>query len=120
MSRYVDGYVLPVPKKKLAAYKKLAQAASKIWRGHGALEYYECVAEDLTPGFGVSFAKLVKLKQGETVIFSWVIFKSRRHRDQVNAKVMADPRLTKMMDPKKPPFDCNRITMGGFIPIVQA
>lgn len=111
---YVDGYVLPIPKKSLPVYKKLATIASKVWREHGALEYRECVAEDLNPGFGVPFSKLAKTKPGETVVFAWVVFKSRAHRDKVNAAVMRDPRLCNAMDPKKMPFDCKRMSWGGF------
>ena len=91
---YVDGYVLPVPEKNLAIYRKIAKAAGKIWKEHGALEYRECVGDDLNPQFGIPFGKLTKAKPGETVIFSWVVFKSKAHRNKVNAKVMADPRLT--------------------------
>src|SRR6266550_4372047 len=96
--RYVDGYVLPVPKKKLQAYRRMAQKAGKVWRDHGALEFTECVADDVKPGKRTSFPQSVKLKPGETVVFSWIVFKSRAHRDRVNAKVMKDPRLAKMMD----------------------
>ena len=98
--RYVDGYVLPVPKKKLQAYRRMAQKAGKVWRDHGALEFTECVADDVKPGKRTSFPQSVKLKPGETVVFSWIVFKSRAHRDRVNAKVMKDPRLADMMDPK--------------------
>ncbi len=111
-AKYVDGFVLPVPKKKLAAYRKLATVANKVWRDHGALEYRECVGEDLAVKFGMPFPKQLKLKAGETVVFSWIGFKSRKHRDQVNAKVMADPRLAGM--DKKMPFDVKRMVYGGF------
>jgi uncharacterized protein YbaA (DUF1428 family) len=112
--RYVDGYVVPVPKKNLAAYKRMAQKAGKVWRDHGALEFIECVADDVKPGKHTSFPQSVKLKPGETVMFSWIVFKSRAHRDRVNAKVMKDPRLANMMDPKAMPFDAKRMFWGGF------
>ena len=112
--RYVDGYVLPVPKKNVAAYRRMAQKAGKVWRDHGALEYIECAADDVKPGKHTSFPQSVKLKVGETVVFSWIVFKSRAHRDRVNAKVMKDPRLANMMDPKALPFDGKRMFWGGF------
>ena len=105
MPRYVDGYVLPVPKKNLQAYRRIAQKGGRIWKEHGALEFRECVADDLEVKWGVPFPRMIKLKPGETVVFSWIVFKSRAHRDRVNAKVMKDPRLAKMMDPKAMPFD---------------
>jgi uncharacterized protein YbaA (DUF1428 family) len=111
---YVDGYVLPVPKKNLQAYARIARMAGKVWRDHGALEVRECVADDVKPGKHTSFPQSVKLKAGETVVFSWIVFKSRTHRDRVNAKVMKDPRLAKMMDPKAMPFDAKRMFYGGF------
>ena len=112
--RYVDGFVLPVPKKNLAAYRRMAQTAGKVWRDHGALEYVECVADDVKPGKHTSFPQSVKLKPGETVIFAYIVYKSRAQRDRVNAKVMKDPRLAKMMDPKGMPFDGKRMFWGGF------
>ena len=112
--RYVDGFVLPVPKKNLPAYRRIAHKAGKIWREHGALEYRECAGDDLDVKFGVPFPRNVKLKPGETVVFSWIVFKSRAHRDRVNAKVMKDPRLAAMMDPKAMPFDAKRMIYGGF------
>jgi len=118
--RYVDGYVLPVPKKNLETYRRIAQKAGSIWKEHGALEYRECVGDDLNVKWGVSFARTIKLKAGETVIFSWIVFKSRAHRDRVNAKVMKDPRLAKMMDPKAMPFDTKRMVYGGFKILVDA
>ena len=117
--RYVDGYVLPVPKKNVAAYRRMAQKAGKVWRDHGALEYIECVADDVKPGKHTSFPQSVKLKVGETVVFSWIVFKSRTHRDRVNAKVMKDPRLANMMDPKALPFDGKRMFWGGFKTLVD-
>jgi len=112
--RYVDGYVIPVPKKNLRAYMKIAQKAGEIWREHGALEYCESAGDDLAPKWGAHFPKLVKVKPGETVVFSWIVYKSRAHRDRVNAKVMKDPRLSEMMDPKDMPFDIKRMVYGGF------
>jgi uncharacterized protein YbaA (DUF1428 family) len=114
---YVDGYVLPVPKKNLAAYRRIAAKAGKIWREYGALEYHECVADDVKPGKLTSFPQSVKLKPNETVIFSWIVFKSRAHRDRVNTKVMNDPRLK--MDPKAMPFDGKRMIFGGFKTLVS-
>ena len=118
--RYVDGYVLPVPKKNLAAYRRMAEKAGKIWREHGALEYRECVGDDLKVKFGVPFPRLAKPKPGETVVFAWIVFKSRAHRDRVNAKVMKDPRLANMGDEKSMPFDCKRMAYGGFKMLVDA
>ena len=118
--RYVDGFVLPVPKKNLQAYRRIAQKAGKVWREYGALEYRECAGDDLDAKFGVPFTRMIKLKPGETVVFSWIVYKSRAHRDQVNAKVMKDPRLAKMVDPKAMPFDVKRMVYGGFETIVEA
>jgi len=112
--KYVDGYVLPVPKKNLPAYRRMAAKAGKVWREHGALEFRECVGEDLKTKKIKSFPSLVKPKPGETVVFSWIVFKSRAHRDAVNAKVMKDPRLAEMMDMKSMPFDPKRMAYGGF------
>ena len=116
---YVDGYVLPLPTKNLAAYRRMARIGAKVWRDHGALEYRECVGDDLDVKWGMPFTRNLKLKRGETVVFAWVVFKSRAHRDRVNAKVMKDPRL-KMPDPKKMPFDEKRMVYGGFKVIVEA
>jgi uncharacterized protein YbaA (DUF1428 family) len=115
---YVDGYVLPVPKKNLQAYRRIAHKAGKIWREHGALEFRECVGDDVKPGKLTSFPQSVKLKRGETVIFSWIVFRSRAQRDRVNAKVMKDPRLASM-DPKSMPFDTKRMVYGGFKVLVE-
>jgi uncharacterized protein YbaA (DUF1428 family) len=115
---YVDGYVLPVPAKNLLAYRRIAQKAGKIWREHGALEYRECVGDDLDVKGLVPFPRRIKLKPGETVVFAWIVFKSRAHRDRVNAKVMKDPRLAGM-DPKSMPFDCKRMVYGGFKVLVD-
>ena len=117
--RYVDGFILPVPKKNLGAYRRLARKAGKIWMEYGALEYVECVADDVKPGKFTSFPQSVKLKPGEVVWFSWIIYKSRKHRDQVNAKVMKDPRLAATMDPKAMPFDIKRMIYGGFRTMVD-
>ena len=111
---YVDGFIVPVPKKKLGDYKKLARLAGKVWREHGALEFRECVADDVPVGKWTSFPRSVKLKAGETVVFSWIGYKSRKHRDSVNAKVMKDKRLAKMMQPGGAPFDGKRMIFGGF------
>ena len=117
---YVDGFVLPVPTKKLAAYKKLAKKASAVWKDHGALHYSECVGEDLKVKGMYTFPQLVKPKKGETVVFSWISYKSRKHRDQVNKAVMSDPRLASMVTGKDMPFDCKRMAYGGFEVLVQA
>jgi uncharacterized protein YbaA (DUF1428 family) len=117
---YVDGFVLPIPVKNIPAYRRMAQKASKVWLEHGALEYRECVGEDLKTKGMVSFTTAAKAKPGETVVFAWVVYKSRKHRDQVNAKVMSDPRLAKMMDPKAMPFDLKRMCYGGFKVLVDA
>ena len=117
--KYVDGYVLPVPKKNLQAYRRIARQAAKIWREHGALEYRECAGDDLNVKMGVSFSRTVKVKSGETVVFAWIVFKSRAHRDAVNAKVMKDPRIAKMMDKGPMPFDDKRMVYGGFKVLVD-
>jgi len=116
---YVDGFVIPVPKKNLKAYRAMALKAGKVWRDHGALEVRECIADDVKVGKWTSFPQSVKLKPGETVVFSWILYKSRAHRDRVNAKVMKDPRITKMMDMKSVPFDGKRMIYGGFKPVVS-
>jgi uncharacterized protein YbaA (DUF1428 family) len=119
--QYVDGFVLPVPKKNMKAYTAMAKLACKVWLEHGALDYRECVAEDVKPGKVTSFPQSVKLKTGETVVFSWITYKSRKHRDKVLEKVMKDPRLEKMMnDPKNMPFDSKRMFWGGFDTFVTA
>lgn len=114
MPRYVDGFVIPVPRKNLKSYFAIARRAGKVWKEHGALEYCEAVCDDANPDFGVPFPKLAATKPGETVIFSWIVYKSRAHRDRVNAKVMKDPRITRMMEGQKMPFDSNRMSYGGF------
>jgi uncharacterized protein YbaA (DUF1428 family) len=117
---YVDGFILPVPVKNLPAYRRMAQLAGKVWREHGALDYREFVADDVKVGKWTSFPRSVKLKRGETVVFSWIVYKSRDHRDRVNGKVMKDKRLAKMMDLKAMPFDGKRMIYGGFKILVEA
>lgn len=114
---YVDGFLLPLPKRNVDAYRRIARKAGKIWREHGALEYYECVADDVKKGKVTSFPQSVKLKPSETVVFSWIVYKSRADRDRVVAKVMKDPRLTDTMASAMP-FDTKRMIYGGFKPIV--
>jgi uncharacterized protein YbaA (DUF1428 family) len=116
--QYVDGYVLPVPKKNLKAYARLAQMGAKIWLKHGALDYKECVGEDLKTKWGTPFPRMMKLKPGETVVFSYIVFKSRAHRDRVNARVMKE--MEKMGDIKDMPFDAKRMVYGGFKAFVEA
>jgi uncharacterized protein YbaA (DUF1428 family) len=115
---YVDGFIVPVPTKNLPAYRKMSQKCGKVWREYGALDYREFVADDVKPGKWTSFPQSVKLKPGETVVFSWIVYKSRAHRDQVNAKVMKDERIAGMMDMKSMPFDGKRMIYGGFKPLV--
>jgi len=110
---------VPVPKKKLTVYRRMAQKAGKVWRDHGALEYIECIADDVKPGKHTSFPQSVKLKPGETVVFAYIVYKSRADRDRINAKVMKDPRLADMMDPKALPFDGKRMFWGGFNVMVR-
>ena len=118
--RYVDGFVLPVPRKKLTAYSSLAKKAGEIWREHGALQYVEAVGDDLKVKFGVPFTQMMKPQAGETVIISFIVFKSRSDRDRVNAKVMKDPRMAKMMEKGPMPFDVKRMVYGGFKMLVDA
>lgn len=115
---YVDGFVLPLPKKNLETYRRLASEAGALWKEHGALEFRECVGEDLDVDMGLPFPKALKVKSGETVVFSWIRYESRAHRDEVNRKVMADPRMAEM--PKEMPFDVERMLYGGFEVIVEA
>ena len=117
---YVDGFVVPVPKKNVEAYKRLAKKAGKIWKEYGALEFRECVADDVKKGKWTSFPRSVKLKPSETVFFSWIVYKSRADRDRINAKVMKDPRLAKIMEGKDVPFDAKRMIYGGFKVFVEA
>ena len=116
---YVDGFLIPVPRRNRAQYKNMSTQAGKVWIDHGALEYHECVADDVKPGKQTSFPDGVKLKKGEEVWFSWIVYKSRKHRDRVNAKAMKDPRLAHMMDPKAMPFDSKRMVFGGFRMLVD-
>jgi len=116
---YVDGYVLPVPTKNLDAYRRLAQQASAIWREHGAIAYRECVGEDLEPKVGPGFPNGLQVQPGETVVFAYIVFRSREHRDEVNGKVMQDPRIAGMCDVQQMPFDCQRMLYGGFQTIVE-
>ena len=115
---YVDGFIVPVPKKNLAAYKKISLKCGKVWKDHGAIDYHECVADDVKVGKWTSFPRSVKLKKNETVVFAWVTYKSRKHRDSVMKNVMNDKRLAAFMDPKKMPFDMKRMIFGGFKTIV--
>lgn len=115
---YVDGFIVPVPQENLAAYRRLARKAGAIWKEYGALEYVECVADDVQPGKHTSFPQSVKLKPGEVVVFAWIVYKSRAQRDRINKLVMADPRLAGM-DPKSMPFDGKRMIWGGFKPVVE-
>jgi uncharacterized protein YbaA (DUF1428 family) len=113
MGKYVDGFVLPLPKKNIETYRRFAEQAAAVWREHGALEYVECIADDVKPGELTSFPQAVKLEPDETVVFAWIVYASREQRDAVNAKVMKDPRMTGM-DPKTWPFDGKRMFFGGF------
>jgi uncharacterized protein YbaA (DUF1428 family) len=119
MAKYVDGFLVPVPKKNLAAYRKLSNLAKKVWMEHGALQYVECAGDDLEIAKVASFPKLAKTKPGETVVFSWIMYKSKAHRNSVNKKVMTDPRIAKMMTTPSP-FDPKRMAYGGFTVIVEA
>lgn len=118
--RYVDGFVVPVPKKNLKAYCAMSRKAGKLWREHGALVYRECAGDDLTMPVGIAFPKMLKLKKGEVPVFAYIEYKSRKHRDKVNAAVMKDPRMGTMMQGKEMPFDCRRMVWGGFAGIVEA
>ncbi len=120
MPRYVDGFVIPLPRKNLNTYRRLAQKAGKVWKKHGALEFRESVGDDMNVKMGLSFPRAIKTKPGETVLFSYIVFKSRAHRDRVNAKVMKDPRIAQMMKSAPMPFDAKRMMYGGFKTIVEA
>jgi uncharacterized protein YbaA (DUF1428 family) len=120
MPRYVDGFIVPVPKKQLAAYRHMAEEAAAIWREHGALEVRECVAEDVKMGKLTSFPRSVQRQPGETVVLSWIVYKSRADRDRINAKVMKDPRMAKMFESVSPPFNSQRMICGGFEMMVEA
>lgn len=119
MAHYVDGFVTPVPIRNLGAYRRMAEQAGKIWVEHGALQFWECVGDDVKPGNVTSFPQSVQLKDDETVVFSWILYDSREHRDSVNAKVMEDPRMKEMMDSKSMPFDGMRMFWGGFKTLVE-
>ena len=120
MARYIDGFVVPLPTKNVAAYRRMARKAGKIWREHGALEYRECVGDDVRIKGVVSFPRLARAKKGETVVFAWIVYKSRAHRDRVNAKIMKDPRIASMCKPEDMPFDMKRMAFGGFRVLVEA
>lgn len=120
LMRYIDGFVIPVPKKNVPAYRRMAAKAGKLWREHGALEYRECVSDDLKVKIGMRFPRMVKLKSGQTVVVSWILYKSRAHRDRVNAKVMQDPSIKAMCDEKSMPFDLKHIAYGGFTVMIDA
>lgn len=119
MSQYVDGFVIPVPNNKIEDYRRVAEKAAQIWKEHGALDYWECLGDDLEVKDMLRFPQLVDAGPDETVVFSWVVFASREHRDQVNAKIMADPRIKELCDPNNPPFDCKRVAYGGFRTLVH-
>jgi uncharacterized protein YbaA (DUF1428 family) len=119
MAHYVDGFVVPVPLSKLEDYRRMAEHSGKIWKEHGALQYWETIGDDVKPGKVTSFPQSVQLKEGETVVFAWIVYNSREHRDAVNAKVMADPRMKESMDPKNFPFDGQRMFWGGFKSLVE-
>jgi uncharacterized protein YbaA (DUF1428 family) len=120
MAKYVDGFVIPIPKKNLAAYRRMARIGSKVWRDHGALEYFECVGDDLDVHCGPGFTRGIKSKPAETIVFAFIVYKSRAHRDKVNAAVMEDPRIANMMKGKKMPFDMERMLFGGFKTLVDS
>jgi len=117
---YVDGYVLAIPKEHLKAYRRMAALGKKSWMKHGAVDYKECAGDDLAAKWGTPFTRVMKLKPGETAVFAYIVFKSRAHRDRVNARVMKDPRIAKMMEPKSMPFDHKRMVYGGFKVLVEA
>lgn len=120
MSNYIDGFVIPLPKDKIEEYRKVAEKAGALWREHGALEYYECIGDDMAAEQTVPFPQLANAGPEDTVVFSWIAYKSREHRDEVNAKVMADPRMHEMMNPDCMPFDCAKMAYGGFNVLVHA
>jgi uncharacterized protein YbaA (DUF1428 family) len=120
MPKYVDGFVIPVPEKNLKAYTRIATQAAAIWREHGALEYRESVGEDLSPPFAQPFPRGIRARRGETIVFAWILYRSRAHRDKVNARVMKDPRIAALCKPETLPFDADRMLYGGFKVIVEA
>lgn len=119
MAHYVDGFVLPVPTDKIETYRQIAGKAGRIWKEHGALEYRECAGDDLDAKDMLTFPSIIELKPGETVVFAWIVLESRAHRDEVNARVMQDPRMAEMMDPSAMPFDSKRMAYGGFQTLVE-
>lgn len=119
MKKYIDGFVIPLPRDKVDDYKRIAEIAGVIWKEHGALEYWECIGDDLEVKDMVSFRKAADTGEGETVVFSWIVYESREHRDKVNAAVMADPRIKELMEPGAEPFDCKRMAYGGFRELVH-
>lgn len=119
MNRYIDGFVIPIPKSKIDDYRKVAEVAGKIWKEYGALDYWECLGDDLEAKEMVSFPQLANIGADETVVFSWIVYESREQRDEINAKIMADPRIKEMCDPDNPPFDCKRMAYGGFRELVH-
>jgi uncharacterized protein YbaA (DUF1428 family) len=119
MSQYVDGFVIPLPKNKIEEYRRMAEKAAQIWKEHGALDYWECIGDDLDAKDVVTYTQLAKASPDETVVFSWVVYESREHRDQVNAKIMADPRMKEMCDLNSPPFDFKRMAYGGFKTLIH-
>lgn len=119
MAHYVDGFVVPLPLANVAAYRRMARKAGKVWIEHGALQVWECIGDDVKPGKLTSFPQSVKQKEGETVVFSWIVYKSRKDRDRINAKVMNDPRMAPMMQGKDMPFDGKRLIYGGFKTLVE-
>jgi uncharacterized protein YbaA (DUF1428 family) len=119
MERYIDGFVIPLAKGKLDEYKRIAERAGAIWKEHGALEYWECIGDDLEVQNMVSFKKAAGAGEGDTVVFSWIVYESRDHRDKVNAAVMADPRIKEICEQGSEPFDCKRMVYGGFRKLVQ-
>lgn len=118
MPRYVDGFLIPIPKKNIGAYRRMAEEAGRVWKKHGAVEYVECTGDDLRIKMGISFSRRAKVKPGETVLFSWITYKSKAHRDRVNARVMKDPAIKAMMGSKMP-FNPRRMTYGGFRVLVD-
>jgi len=119
MSQYVDGFVIPIPKNKVAEYRRLARKAAKMWKEHGALDFRECIGDDLEVKGVTPFGRFAKTKPGETVVFSWVIFKSRKHRDQANARIMKDARMAALGEASGKIFDCRRMAYGGFKTLIQ-
>lgn len=118
MSRYIDGFVLPIPRARINDYQRVAEAAAEIWKEHGALEYWECLGDDLNCEGLRSFSELATATEGETVVFAWVVFESREARDAANAKICSDPRMATLVDPDNPIFDSSRMAYGGFKPLV--